>query len=304
MHTHKMRDVAIERLTASLGSTTSAQAIAAVYGNRLDSIKHPALALARLTRTEGGRRDSGAYAVHGPVLLRRALDAQAPIVCVLYSPAMLSDPTLQPLVQQLVERRVPHASVSEGTMRGLVQRAYVPEVITLLLWQAPDLSSIVVHANSLFVLADAIANPSNLGMLVRTAYGCGAEALLLTRGSCDALSWQVSTGSTGALFHLPIVQDIDIPQLQSWREAGVRFVAATPTADRSYTELAAGGPMCVMVGNEAEGLSPAATDLATESVRIPMAHALDSLNVAVAAGIILFEIRRQIQHLAEVTQGR
>jgi RNA methyltransferase, TrmH family len=262
-------------------------------GERAEGIKHPAVALARSLKSEAGRAAAKLFVVHGPVLLQRALEADAGVVLVLATPRLLVGPDGAAVGAAIRAHDVPYATVGEGIMRTIVERAYVPDVIALVGRQLLPPIALPVTARSLFVLANDLTNPSNLGMLVRTAYGAGADALLLTAGTTDPFAWQVSTGSTGAIFHLPFVAPLLPADLARLKEQGTRTIAAVAHAAQDYTAVDYTGPICVMVGNEAHGLSADIAALADVTVRIPMAHHLDSLNVAVAAGVLLFEAQRQ-----------
>lgn len=268
-------------------------AVATLRGERAEGIKHPAVALARSLKSEAGRARAALYLIHGPVLLQRAVEAGAGVALVLYTPRLLVGPDHAVVSDLLRQHDLPHALVSEGVMRTIVDRAYLPEVVALVARRQGPPGDIQGGRHDLLLLADHLTNPSNLGMLVRTAYGAGADALLLTAGTADPYVWQVATGSTGAIFRLPLVEQVQPSDLARLRAGGLRTVAAVATAEQDYTAVDLRGPLCVMVGNEAHGLTPAFAALADVAVRIPMAHHLDSLNVAVAAGILLFEARRQ-----------
>lgn len=261
-------------------------------GERADGIKHPAVALARSLKSEAGRARAGLYTIHGAVLLQRALEAGAAVVLALHTPSLLAggDAAVLTTIRQC---DVPHVIVSEGTMRGIVERAYLPEVIALVQRRVLAPVELRLTTQSFLLLANDLTNPSNLGMLVRTAYGAGVDALLMTAGTTDPFVWQVSTGSTGAIFHLPFVAPVAVADLAAWQQQGLRLVAAVARTDTEYTAIDYAGPLCIVVGNEAHGLSPDIAALADTTVRIPMAHHLDSLNVAVAAGVLLFEARRR-----------
>jgi len=267
--------------------------LTALRGERVEGIKHPAIALARQLKSEAGRRAAGFYLIHGQVLLERALEAGSGVALVLYTPRLPSGPDGPATRASLVEQNVPFALVSEGTMRAIVERAYVPEIVAAVERRTVPVESVSVGPGSLLLLANGVTNPSNLGMLVRTAYGAGADALLMTEGTTDPFVWQVSTGSTGAIFRLPLVEQVRPDALRRLRADGLLTVAATPQAECEYPDLDYRQPVCFLVGNEATGLTPDVAAEAAVTVRIPMAHHLDSLNVAVAAGILLFEAQRQ-----------
>ena len=262
-------------------------------GERADGIKHPAVALARSLKAGAGRAAAGLYSIHGPVLLLRALEAGVGVELVLHTPPLLVGAEGRAVDAALRQYDVPHVVISEGMMRAIVDRAYVPEVVALVRRQLLYPAALQVSPRSFFLLANDLTNPSNLGMLVRTAYGAGADALLLTAGAIDPYVWQVSTGSTGAIFYLPFVAPVASADLVRWQGQGLRTIAAVADADREYSEVDFRGPICIIVGNEAHGLTADIAALAETTVRIPMAHHLDSLNVAVAAGVLLFEAKRQ-----------
>lgn len=268
-------------------------AIANLRGERAEGIKHPAVAFARGLRSESGRAAAGRYLIHGPVLVERALDADAGVLLALYTPRLLTDSAGAALLGRLAAEGTPHALVGDGIMRTIVERAYLPEIVAVVARRTLPPDALQPGPRSLYLIANALANPSNLGMLVRTAYGAGVEALLLTPGSSDPFVWQVSTGSTGAIFRLPLVEGVQAADLARLRAAGVTMVAAVAQAERPYTDVDYTGAIGILVGNEAHGLTPAIAACADLTVSIPMAHHLDSLNVAVAAGVMLFEAQRQ-----------
>lgn len=262
-------------------------------GERADGIKHPAVALSRSLKSEAGRARAGLYVIHGAILLQRALAAEATVVLALHTPSLLASADGAAVLTTLRQHDVPHVMVSDGIMRGIVERAYLPDVIALVQRQVLTPAALRLTAHSLLLLANDLTNPSNLGMLVRTSYGAGVDALLMTAGTTDPFVWQVSTGSTGAIFHLPFVAPVEAADLGAWQQQGLRLVAAVAHAEMDYTAIDYAGPLCIVVGNEAHGLTADIAALADMTVRIPMAHHLDSLNVAVAAGVLLFEARRQ-----------
>jgi TrmH family RNA methyltransferase len=219
-------------------------------------------------------------------------------VLALHTPSLLVGAEDAAVLALIRQHDVPHVVVSEGVMRGIVERAYIPDVIALVERRVLTPAEVLPGAQSFCLLANDITNPSNLGMLVRTAYGAGVDALLMTAGTTDPFVWQVSTGSTGAIFHLPFVAPVAVADLAGWQRQGLRLVAAVADADKDYTAIDYAGPLCIVVGNEAHGLSADIAALADVTVRIPMAHHLDSLNVAVAAGVLLFEAQRQRRQLA------
>ena len=147
------------------------------------------------------------------------------------------------------------------------------------------------EAPSLVVILDAVSNPGNLGTILRAASAAGASGVLLGPGCVDPYNPKVVRGSMGAILRLPV-------QAASWDEidrlaAGLDVWLAAARDGVAYTAVGWRRPSAVLIGGEARGAGAAAERLATGRVTIPMQDVTESLNAALAAGIILFETARQ-----------
>lgn len=141
------------------------------------------------------------------------------------------------------------------------------------------------------VLLDQIQDPGNLGVIARAAEGAGASCLLLARGTADPGNPKALRASAGSLLRLPVVT-AENPVLSA-REAGFKVVATASSAVKSYSETDLTVPFALLLGQEGSGLQASAMDSADFVVKIPTEGRLESLNVATAASIILFEAARQ-----------
>jgi TrmH family RNA methyltransferase len=144
---------------------------------------------------------------------------------------------------------------------------------------------------SLVVVVDKLADPGNLGTLLRTALAAGVEAVFLSPGTVDAYNPKVVRSGMGAHFRLPLLSGS--PEDVLPRLSGVPIWLAEPCAGLPYDRLDARRPLALVIGGEARGPSDVWRSKATGTVSIPMAASSESLNAAVAAAVILFEIRRQ-----------
>jgi TrmH family RNA methyltransferase len=139
-----------------------------------------------------------------------------------------------------------------------------------------------------------VNNPSNAGAMLRVADAAGATGAVATGGSTDLFSPKSLRGSMGSAFRLPLWTGPTLQEVSAWCEArGVRPVAAATDAPQTHTTLDWTGPRAIIVGPEAGGLTPEETRAAAERVRIPMRAPVESLNVAVALGVLLYEAARQ-----------
>lgn len=145
----------------------------------------------------------------------------------------------------------------------------------------------------LLVLED-VRDPGNLGTIFRTAEAAGATGILMSRGTVDLFNPKVVRATMSAIFRMPFVISEDlICDLGDLRERGIVSYAAHLRGKRPYDELPLTQGTAFLIGNEANGLSDSLTEAAAEKIIIPMAGGAESLNAAMAAGILLFEASRQ-----------
>lgn len=156
---------------------------------------------------------------------------------------------------------------------------------------------------TLVLVADRVGDPGNAGTMLRSAEAAGADAVVLTQGSVDVFNPKVVRSSAGALFEVPVVVDVSLDEVlaaHASRSVPFRSFGTTshlaPQGDhdvRAYTDVDMTGPTLIVVGNEAAGLAP---DVAVDQwITVPHAGRAESLNVAMAATVLLFEVARQRQ---------
>jgi len=145
-----------------------------------------------------------------------------------------------------------------------------------------------------FLLLDRVTDVRNVGSIARTAECAGVDGLIIpVRGSAQINSDAIKT-SAGALYKLPVVRSQNLKEtIQYMKNSGLTIIAATEKSDMDYTAADLTGPVGLIMGSEGEGISPEYLKLTDAVVRIPLRGEIESLNVSVAAGIILFEALRQ-----------
>jgi RNA methyltransferase, TrmH family len=232
-------------------------------------------------------RDSeGVFVVEGQRLYTRALEAGL-VPRVTFVEPDLSLQTVGPAVT-VTPTALDRASYRQRSQGVL---AVFPQQDTGLTDLAPP------GPEALLVVAEGVEKPGNLGAILRTAAAAGADALIAVGAKVDLHNPNVLRASTGAIFSVPsAVATWD--ELSPWLEkTGMRVVGAAPSATRSMWDSDLTGGVALVLGSEDAGLSERALASIDEAVLIPQAPgAVDSLNVSVAAGILLFEARRQRRH--------
>ena len=148
----------------------------------------------------------------------------------------------------------------------------------------------------LVVVAAGVRDPGNLGSLLRTAEAAGATGCITMRGGADPFRDKAVRGSMGSIFRLPVVHGLDAAGVVAFCERHrLQLVVADGAGDRLHTQVDLEQPMALVVGAEAAGVPEPLLRAANARVRVPLAPPVDSLNVAVAAGVLLFEAQRQRQ---------
>ena len=154
----------------------------------------------------------------------------------------------------------------------------------------------------MFLFLKEINNPSNLGAIVRTAEAAGAIGVIVSKGSADVFSPKALRSAMGSSFRLPVWENAEFSEVLGWAKVhDLVTVAADILGTSSYTDIDWRIPSLLIFGSEAHGLGELELAAIDKTVLIPMENGVESLNLAVSAGIILFEARRQ-KHFARETR--
>jgi RNA methyltransferase, TrmH family len=239
------------------------------------------------------RRRHGVVLVEGHRQLRRALEAGAAVREVLAAPELFLGEQDAALVALAERRGARVVELGAAAFRSLAAGARPDGLAAVVERPGTVLDRLRLPAAPLFVATDAVERPGNLGTTVRTACCAGADALLVCAGRTDPFHPEAVRGSVGTVFQLAVAECGSEEAVAWCAERGVRIVVATPEASRPYWDADYTGGVAVVVGSERHGVGEAWRAAAAETVAIPHAGPADSLNVAVAAGVVLFEAARR-----------
>jgi TrmH family RNA methyltransferase len=231
--------------------------------------------------------------VEGYREIRRALEKSIPLQELYYSPDWFLGENEPALIAQA---GTAGAKLFELTKETFAKVAYRERPDGLLAvapqWQR-ELDSLTLPAAPFLLVVEAIEKPGNLGTILRSADAAGCDAVIVCDPVTDIFNPNVVRASTGVLFSVPLVVSESAQVLNWLRENRIRTVATTPAAQTLYTAADLRGPLAVIMGSEQYGLSDFWLNNSDLPVRIPMAGQADSLNVAMATIITLFEAVRQ-----------
>lgn len=233
------------------------------------------------------RQKAGAFVVEGVRLSEEALGSGWPVRQVFFT-AELSNRG-RALLDGFRAQSTEVEEVSPSVLKSLAGTETPQGILAVVQRKAPVLPS---HPDFLLVI-DQLRDPGNLGTILRTAASAGVQSMLLTPGTTDAFAPKVIRAGMGAHFRLPIAEMPPEEILETCRRDGLRLVLAESGSGRPYWEAAFHRPSALVIGGEAEGASDSLRQAVDEFVTIPMPGQTESLNAAVAAAVLIFEVIRQ-----------
>ena len=228
----------------------------------------------------------------GHPALVQAFDARLEFDTIVYSRVLLQSDLSEMLVRRLVARGVRRVRISPEQFRSVCMAERASGISAIVRQRWTPLHQLQLGPNGFALVVEEIRAPGNLGTMLRTADACGAGGIIFLGHRCDPFDPVVVRASMGGAFHLPLVRTAVEP-LRRWaRTRGVVLAGLSPGADCLWTELPA-GPVAMLIGEERKGLSDRLRDLCDLTVRLPMTGRADSLNVGVAAGVVMYELVRR-----------
>ncbi|HEY4039298.1 MAG TPA: 23S rRNA (guanosine(2251)-2'-O)-methyltransferase RlmB [Burkholderiaceae bacterium] len=227
----------------------------------------------------------------------RLRNAPRTIEFLYYDPSR-RDARMRELLQRAQQAAVRPIAVEPARLQALVGQTRHQGVVALCapLENPLSLQQVLdrISDDSLLLLLDGITDPRNLGACLRTAEAAAVAAVVLPRDRSASLSSEALKAASGAIETLPVVAVVNLARsMDEIKDAGARIIGADHAAPRSLYGLDLRGPLALAVGSEGHGLRRLTRERCDELAHIPLAGQVESLNVSVAAGICLFEARRQ-----------
>ncbi len=179
--------------------------------------------------------------------------------------------------------------VSRSVFESLSQTEHGQGVLAAV--EMPLFSNEIKEAEGLWVGLEDLRDPGNLGTILRTCDALGVRGVVLAKGTCDPYNDKALRASMGSIFHVHLYQTEDLVTFAE--RIGAMLVASSPAGDEDFDALCYPPTTLLLIGNEAKGLSGELLDAATHRVRIPIAGQAESLNAAMAAGIMIYGIERK-----------
>ena len=262
----------------------------------LTSAANPRLRAAAALRDRRARVRTGLLLVDGAREVARALDCGVTLVEAFVAAEAPADPELAALLARLAAIDVPLVPVAPKLLGMLAYGERASGIVAVA--TAPDTSLPALQLSlpaPLVGIVEDVEKPGNLGAVCRSADGAGLDALIAAGSAGSVEPWNPNAvrASLGTVFTLAVAVATTADVLAWLRENGLRIVAARVDGSVPYTEVDMAGPVALVLGSEARGLTDAWSGSDVTAVRLPMHGRADSLNVAAAAAILFYEARRQ-----------
>jgi TrmH family RNA methyltransferase len=256
--------------------------------NAITSRQNRRIVEARKLAEKKHRQQQGRFLVEGAKLLEMALRAGARPREVFFCQEQLAG-TSETLMDAMASAGAEVVGVSPDVMACLAEREAAEGLVATFDLFETNLDELLLGARALVLVLDRLQDPGNLGTLIRTADAVGAAAVVLVEPCVDPFDPKVVRGSMGSLFTVPLIRTSNVPELFDWlRKHGLRTVGADAHRGVDWGEGLWLGGLALVLGNEARGFS---ADVGMEIdawARLPIAGQAESLNVAVAGGVLMY----------------
>jgi TrmH family RNA methyltransferase len=261
----------------------------------ITSLSNPIIKDIKALTNKKDREESGTFLAEGLKLVIDALELGWTIRTLIYAKAAKG----KPLVEQVASRTVAHGGlvleVSEKVLSSVTRRDNPQMVVGVFEQRWKRLNDLAPAKNDTFVALDRVRDPGNLGTIIRTADAAGASAVLLIGDCTDPFSLETVRATMGSVFAVPVIKASPEEFLAWQKRAGVQVVATHLAGAVDYRTVDyRQKPTVLLMGNEQSGLPENLAGSADRTVRIPQQGRADSLNLAVATAVMLFEARRHL----------
>jgi TrmH family RNA methyltransferase len=258
----------------------------------LTSVQNPKVKQVVALRERKERKQTGLVVIEGRDELALALACRVKPHTVYFCPSLFTGDNTA-LADQLKQQSDEMQEVDERVFQKMAYRENPDGWLATAALPTLGLADLDLPSPAFLLIVEAVEKPGNLGAILRSADAAGVGAVILCDPTVDLGNPNVIRASRGTVFSVKVAQATSA-QTQSWlKERGIAVVAATPEAPQPYTQLDLRQPIALAVGTEREGLSAQWRDGSVITASIPMQGKVNSLNVAQAATLFLFEVMRQ-----------
>ncbi len=235
------------------------------------------------------RKQSGTFLIEGQREIELALKGNYELETVLFLPELISENAINKLTKKQIEL----IEISKEVYQKLAYRDTTEGILAIAKTKSLELKNLKLSNNPLILVAESPEKPGNIGALLRTADAANLDAVIIANPKSDLYSPNIVRSSVGGLFTNQIATGTTTEVIAYLKEKNINFYCATLQNSTFYHTQDYTKPTALVVGTEAIGLSEEWRKEATQNIIIPMQGEIDSMNVSVAAAILIFEAKRQ-----------
>jgi len=259
----------------------------------ITSLANPLVKEIRGLALPKNRKASGLFMAEGLKLVADAVEAGWAVRTLMHASRVAGQPLLQQVAAATHARGGKVVAVNEAVLGKIARRDNPQTVIGVIEQKLLPLGAVKPGASDVWVALESVRDPGNLGTIVRTVDSVGAKGVILVGETVDPFSVEAVRATMGSVFHVPLVR-AGAPDFLKFVRTWPGTVTGTHlSAKEDYRNAAYDGPVLLVMGSEQAGLTAELAAACGSLVKIPMAGKADSLNLAVATGIMLYEIRRK-----------
>lgn len=234
------------------------------------------------------RKDSNMFLVEGFRFAEEALDSDFEVVHIFVS-ARGQSKYENSSVKNKLQANTKVYSISDSLFKSICDTENPQGIIATVRNKVVEIR----YDHGFYILADKIQDPGNMGTIIRTAHAAGALGVLITKGTVDIYNEKTLRSTMGSIFKIPIIYDNDLSLVQKLRNGGFKLITSSLDTDKNFYDVDLKEKVIISVGNEGNGISAEVYNISDLKIKIPMPGGAESLNVAVAASIMMYEVVRQ-----------
>lgn len=261
---------------------------------KISGQKDPIIKLLRELQTEEGRKRNRLFFAEEREITKRAFDYGGNVHSIILTEKFAASPDSMEILERAMQAKVEAYYATEGLLAKILESKPTPECLAITERRVASFSDIIAGDCPLAQMVEHGENADNLGMLLRTTDATCIDGVVLTADTTDPFARRVVRGSRGAVFTTPIcLQNDPAKVIEEARAKGLQIIGTSARTDIAYTDVDFTKPSMIIVGNEHIGISDMVREMSDAVVKIPMLGKINSLNISVAASVMLYEATKQ-----------
>lgn len=238
------------------------------------------------------RNKNKLFLIEGIKMIEEAIYWESSLEAILYSEKLFEVNGGKDLYKRISQKGVPIYKLEHILLKELCFTETPQGIIAIVQQPQYLVEDFISEKDSSIIILEELQDPGNLGTIIRTADAAGFDTILLSKGCVDLYNDKVLRSTMGSIFHLSVIQDLSLEQvIPKLIEEHYQVIGASLNTDEYYHQIKYSSKKALIIGNEAHGISKTTAKLCTDLVKIPILGNAESLNAAIAAGILMYKMQ-------------